>query len=61
MALVLSGQVPRVLEVARLAAHADRRVEVERQLTALDTVAAARLGLDKAIKPVDVLELCVSV
>jgi hypothetical protein len=55
--VVLLREVARLVEVAGLAADADRGVEVERELGAL----ALRLGPDEALEARDVLELRVRV
>lgn len=58
VAVVLLRQVHRVLEVARLPAHADGRVQVERRLAAVRRGGAV---LDERVEPRDVLELGVGV
>lgn len=62
VALVLLRKIRRVLEVARLAAHTDRGIEVERELVLVAGGGRAeRLALDEAVKARNVLELRVRV
>ena len=65
MAVILLREVACVVKVARLAADADRSVEVERELVRRRVLAAGGgglgLGLDEAVEPGDVLELGVRV
>lgn len=65
MPLVLLGQIGSVFKIARLSAHTDGSVQIERQfflfVITIQSTRTFRLCLDETIQAGDVFELCIRV